>query len=183
MSYDKRNSDIAIDNLVLQLMYDEGRTPLVHTLESIYSRMKFEGGKAAKICTFGVGHFYGRHSDGREVYMDSEGYGLFVSPEGRRCLIRRSAEDQDMLRRENKMANDSKIDRLKYAIRWMFAEMTRRKLFLLKSGEDPPKRPDELRPKKEVEQKEICRIQTGDKDRQTCTAAKEFDFFLRNVNF
>ncbi|ESZ94781.1 hypothetical protein SBOR_4838 [Sclerotinia borealis F-4128] len=158
------------------------RTELMKRLDSVFSKMKFVERDGKKSCKFGSGHYYVQRSDGSESYIDSEGYGVCVSPEGRPRRQRRPAERQaDLMKKLERKMKKNETRQLKYEVRWMFAQMARKTLCLVRAGEDFPKRPDELKAEKEAKHKETTlreSTQAAEKDDQPLTVTTSCDLSL-----
>lgn len=80
-----------------------------------------------------AGHHYTHFMDGAEIYVDSDGLGIYVDITGRRSLFVRPKKQQESMRRkiEKEIKNASDLEWLRYKVRGFFAERAARELGIL----------------------------------------------------
>ncbi|KAF5873030.1 uncharacterized protein Bfra_008307 [Botrytis fragariae] len=110
------------------------RTELKADLECIFSYFNLtEKSKYYRRFSFGTGHHYTHYYDGGEMYVDSDGIGIYVDITGHRSLYIRPKKEQEAMRRriEQEIRHASDLEWLKYKARGFFAERAVRELGIL----------------------------------------------------
>ncbi|ATZ53618.1 hypothetical protein BCIN_09g04270 [Botrytis cinerea B05.10] len=124
---------IAVDNILPPQPLK--RTRLKADLESIFSGFNvIEKPNQDNRFNFGTGHHYIHFMDGAELYVDSDGSGIYVDIAGFRSLFVRPKKQQEALRREivKELMNASDLELLRFGVRRFFAKRAVRELGILK---------------------------------------------------
>ncbi|KAM0165015.1 hypothetical protein ACHAPG_000264 [Botrytis cinerea] len=124
---------IAVDNILPPQPLK--RTRLKADLESIFSGFNvIEKPNQDNRFNFGTGHHYIHFMDGAELYVDSDGSGIYVDIAGFRSLFIRPKKQQEALRREivKELMNASDLELLRSGVRRFFAKRAVRELGILK---------------------------------------------------